>query len=107
MTDTERSLHVDSILTQGGKSIALAASSMSCAIVCWLRLVGAAAQQLREETCKTEANGRHAHADDAHFPFNHRPEGSFEVVPCHICGIREMDEGTEADDGYDCYARVS
>ena len=74
MADPERSLHVNRIRIQSSQRVALAASSeTSCSTVRWLGLLSAAAQELGEETCETETNGRHAYADDAYFPLDHGP----------------------------------
>lgn len=63
--------------------------------------VDGAAEELGEEACKTEADRRHAGADDSDLTLEDGPQTGLEVVPCHVGGVGEVDEGAEAEHGDD------
>jgi len=104
MSNSVRSLYIYPICAQYPQRVALAATSCSRRTVRRLGRVRAAAHDLWEEACETETDGGHANADYAYVRLDDGPEGSFEVIPCHISCVSEVDEGAKTDDGNNGYA---
>lgn len=64
------------------------------------------AEAAGEDAGEEAAEGGHADAEDADEGFEDGPVGCGDVVPGCVCGGGELDEGLEADDGYDGCART-
>lgn len=93
MADTVRRLDVDGVLVGRAESGILA--RWPTYATCRVRGIERAAQEPREDACKTEPYGGHAYAGDADFCFDHRPKRGFEVVPGHVCRLGEVHEGAK------------
>ena len=55
-----------------------------------------ATHDLGEEASESETDGGHAAANDTNLALDHRPETGFEVVPCHISGVGEVNERSKS-----------
>ena len=108
MADLERRLDADLIGVEGIDTVASRAAASirrgprSAVSILLLRdgVVGAA-EELGEQAGETEADRRHARADDADLALEHRPQTGLEVVPCHVCRVCKVHEGAQAEHGDD------